>query len=148
METKTTATIGIIFLVLVIGGAIALSTFGVSTVGQYYKKAEFVSGECDTAYLFQNGMCLPKENGEPTYLDSEGCCRSCTDMAIGPESCGDCLDLSGNCRWQTADPMIACFDTTDPLYSRFGNCDEYCRFYDLGVQCYSNSCNFAETTCN
>jgi|TARA_Y100000034_G_C6817955_1_gene368140 hypothetical protein len=145
METKTTATIGILFLVIVIGGALVLSSYGVSTVGQYYKKATLDSGTCDTAYLFQGGICLPKESGEPTYLDSDGCCRSCSDQATGPEACGDCLGLNDNCRWQTNDLIIACFDTTDPLY--FQNCDDYCRFNDLG-QCYSNSCNFAETTCN
>jgi len=35
MEPKTIATIGIIFLVLVIGGALVLSSFGIATVGKF-----------------------------------------------------------------------------------------------------------------
>jgi hypothetical protein len=147
METKTITIIGIVFLVLVIGGAFLMSSTGVATVGQYYKKAQLDSSICDTAYLYQNGKCLPLETGEPTYLDSEGCCRSCTDMATGPDACGDCLDLSKNCVWQTAEPMIACYDMTDPLYSQFGDCDEYCDFYAPGVACYSGNCGAPAAIC-
>jgi len=39
MEAKTTAIIGIIFLVLVIGGALVLSSFGIETVGEWKWKA-------------------------------------------------------------------------------------------------------------
>jgi|ETN01SMinimDraft_4_1059930.scaffolds.fasta_scaffold03976_6 hypothetical protein len=141
METKTTAMVGIIFLVLVIGGALALSTFGVSTVGQYYKKSTFTEGTCETAHLYQNGVCLPKETGEQTYLDDNGCCRACTDMAYSANACGDCLGLSENCRWQTADEIIACFDTTDALF--FDNCVDYCETSSVakGENCYHSSCS-------
>ena len=147
METKTIAIIGIVFLVLVVGAGFYLSSTGIASVGQYYKKAQFEPGVCDTEYLYQNGKCLPKETGEPTYLNSDGCCRACSDMAIGPDACGDCLDLSKNCRWQTAEPMIACYDITDPLYSQYGECDEYCKFYPLGTECYNKNCEVPETIC-
>jgi len=39
MEAKTTAIIGIIFLVLVIGGALVLSSFGIETVGEWKWKS-------------------------------------------------------------------------------------------------------------
>ncbi|NQT26287.1 hypothetical protein HQ585_13105, partial [candidate division KSB1 bacterium] len=42
METKTTAIIGIVFIVLVIGGALALSYTGIATVGKFTGEARAV----------------------------------------------------------------------------------------------------------
>lgn len=147
MEAKTIVII-VLVLAAIGGGYYLFSNYGVSSSGQFYQKSTFEQpGTCPYPELYKLDKCLPKTTGEPTYLDTDGCCRPCTDKATGPEMCNACVGLSDNCVWQTSEPIVACFDATDPLF--FESCADLCRMYPdaKGASCYSDTCSVADQIC-
>jgi len=156
METKTTALLGIIFLVFVVGGALALSFFGESFVGQFYEKPTAVestvqsldrdndgvidsSDDCLPDPLFVNNVCKANQLGESTYLTTSGCCRACSNSL----SFVECLSLSSACRWHTG-LGAQCFDTT---FREYSDCQDYCNNAEnAGQICYGIGSELACTS--
>jgi len=80
---------------------------------------------------------------EPTYLNSAGCCKACTDYNGGV--CGGCLALNNKCKW--LDTAKDCFDTD---FTGLNNCEVWCSMFPARIdECFGlDGCNTPECDCS